>query len=57
MLIHHYTNIESLAMILKSKKIRSNRLDQMDVLVDRALVQAVQMGNGNIRPILYRCGL
>ena len=55
--MHQYTNIESLAMILKSKKIRFNRLDPMDVLVDIVLVQAVQMGNGNIRPILYRCGL
>ena len=32
MLIHHYTNIESLALILKSKKIRFNRLDRMDDL-------------------------
>ena len=32
MLIHHYTNIESLAMILSSKKIRFNRLDRMDDL-------------------------
>ena len=55
--MHHYTKIESLAMILKSKKIRFNRLDQMDVLVDIVLVQAVQMGYENIWPILYRCGL
>lgn len=32
MLIHHYTNIESLALILQSKKIRFNRLDRMDDL-------------------------
>lgn len=32
MLIHHCTNIESLALILKSKKIRFNRLDRMDDL-------------------------
>lgn len=32
MLIHHYTNIESLAMILSTKKIRFNRLDRMDDL-------------------------
>ena len=30
MLIHHYTNIETLALILQSKKIRFNRLDRMD---------------------------
>ena len=30
MLIHHYTNIETLALILQSKKIRLNRLDRMD---------------------------
>lgn len=32
MLIHHYTNIESLALILQSRKIRFNRLDRMDDL-------------------------
>lgn len=32
MLIHHYTNIEALAMILSTKKIRFNRLDRMDDL-------------------------
>jgi len=31
-LIHHYTNIEALALILQTKKIRFNRLDRMDDL-------------------------
>lgn len=57
MLIHHYANIESLAMILKSEKVLFNCLDRMDDLEDSALAKTVQMGYGNIRPILYRCGL
>lgn len=28
--IYHYTSTETLALILKSKKIRFNRLDQVD---------------------------
>lgn len=28
--IHHYTNINTLALILKNKKIRFNRLDRVD---------------------------
>ena len=30
MQIHHYTSIETLALILKHKTIRFNRLDQVD---------------------------
>lgn len=30
MLIHHYTNIESLALILKNRTLRFNRLDKVD---------------------------
>ncbi len=30
--IHHYTNIENLALILKNKTIRFNRLDKVDDL-------------------------
>lgn len=29
-LIHHYTNINTLALILKNKTIRFNRLDKLD---------------------------
>ena len=32
MKIHHYTNLESLAMILKNRTIRFNRLDKVDDL-------------------------
>ena len=32
MRIYHYTNIETLALILKNKTIRFNRLDQVDDL-------------------------
>ena len=32
MKIYHYTNIETLALILKNKTIRFNRLDQVDDL-------------------------
>ena len=45
MLIHHYTNIESLAMILSTKKIRFNRLDRVDDLEEgRIEVQDVPLG-------------
>ena len=43
MLIHHYTNIESLAMILSTRKIRFNRLDRMDDLEEgRVEAQGIQ---------------
>lgn len=43
MLIHHYTSIESLAMILSTRKIRFNRLDRMDDLEEgRVEAQGVQ---------------
>ena len=32
MRIYHYTNLESLALILKNKTIRFNRLDKVDDL-------------------------
>lgn len=45
MLIHHYTNIESLAMILSTKKIRFNRLDRMDDLEEgRVEAQGTKVG-------------
>ena len=45
MLIHHYTNIESLAMILSTKKIRFNRLDRMDDLEEgRVEAQGIPLG-------------
>lgn len=45
MLIHHYTNIESLALILQSKKIRFNRLDRMDDLEEgRVEAQGIPLG-------------
>lgn len=45
MLIHHYTNIESLAMILSTKKIRFNRLDRVDDLEEgRVEAQGVPLG-------------
>lgn len=45
MLIHHYTNIESLAMILRTKKIRFNRLDRVDDLEEgRIEAQGVPLG-------------
>ena len=45
MLIHHYTNIESLALILQSKKIRFNRLDRMDDLEEgRVEAQGIPVG-------------
>lgn len=45
MLIHHYTNIESLAMILSTRKIRFNRLDRMDDLEEgRVEAQGVPLG-------------
>lgn len=45
MLIHHYTNIESLAMILSTKKIRFNRLDRMDDLEEgRVEAQRIPLG-------------
>lgn len=45
MLIHHYTNIESLALILQSKKIRFNRLDRMDDLEEgRVEAQGTKVG-------------
>ena len=45
MLIHHYTSIESLAMILSTRKIRFNRLDRMDDLEEgRVAAQGVPLG-------------
>ena len=45
MLIHHYTNIETLALILQSKKIRFNRLDRMDDLEEgRVEAQDTKVG-------------
>ena len=45
MLIHHYTNIESLAMILSTRKIRFNRLDRMDDLEEgRVEAQGIPLG-------------
>ncbi len=45
MLIHHYTNIESLAMILSTKKIRFNRLDRMDDLEEGCVeAQRIPLG-------------
>lgn len=45
MLIHHYTSIESLAMILSTRKIRFNRLDRMDDLEEgRVEAQGVPLG-------------
>lgn len=37
MKIHHYTNIESLALILKNKTIRFNRLDKVDDLEESSI--------------------
>lgn len=45
MQIHHYTNIEALAMILSTKKIRFNRLDRMDDLEEgRVEAQGIPLG-------------
>ena len=45
MLIHHYTNIEALAMILSTRKIRFNRLDRMDDLEEGHVeAQGVPLG-------------
>jgi len=38
--IHHYTSIESLALILKNKTIRLNRLDRVDDMEEASLVSS-----------------
>lgn len=40
-MIYHYTSIETLALILKSKKIRFNRLDQVDDILESEKFQGI----------------
>ena len=40
MIIHQYTSIDSLALILKNKTIRFKRLDKMDDIEEAALSNA-----------------
>ena len=42
--IHHYTNIESLALILESRKLRFNRLDRVDDLREAQKHQGIEFG-------------
>jgi len=42
--IFHYTNIESLAMILSSKKIRFSRLDHLDDLLEAQAHNGIEFG-------------
>lgn len=44
MKIHHYTTIETLALILKNKTIRFNRLDKVDDLEENAISNGVKIG-------------
>ena len=45
MKIHHYTNIETLALILKNRTIRFNRLDRVDDLEEgRAECSGIKLG-------------
>lgn len=43
-LIHHYTTIENLALILKSGKMRFNRLDKVDDLKESQKVSKIEFG-------------
>lgn len=42
--IHHYTNIDTLALILKSKSIRFNRLDHVDDLTESRSISGINFG-------------
>jgi hypothetical protein len=42
--IHHYTNINSLALILRHKKIRLNRLDKVDDLSESKIISGIYFG-------------
>lgn len=42
--IHHYTTIDTLALILKHQKIRFNRLDRVDDVSESQVVNGVQFG-------------
>lgn len=42
--LHHYTNIEALALILKNKTIRFNSLDNMDDLQEKESIDAKNIG-------------
>ena len=43
-LIHHYTNIETLSLILETKKIRFNRLDNVDDLSESRKLSGINFG-------------
>ena len=44
MRIHHYTTIDTLALILKNKTIRFNRLDKVDDLEENITANGVKIG-------------
>ena len=44
MKLYHYTTLETLALILKSKTIRFNRLDRVDDLEEIAISKGVKLG-------------
>ena len=42
--IHHYTNIETLALILSSRKLRFNRLDRVDDIREAQKHKGIDFG-------------
>ena len=44
-MIHHYTSINTLALILETKKIRFTRLDCFDDMLEAKNIQDINFGN------------
>ena len=44
MMLYHYTTIDTLALILKNKTIRFNRLDKVDDVEEDAFSNGVHLG-------------
>ena len=56
--LYHYTNIESLALILKNQTIRFNSLDRMDDLQEKESADIKNIGHGHLKVWrVFQCGI